>query len=137
MARARFGLFGVNEIAVVTSRADSGATAAQSVTAFAQLDAGGAIRPRKMTICGKNGSNLRPAAQNRVTSWCQSRDSCDKKLCLHYEMREIHDFGSKSCSSWIHSSHTAPRFRVSDWSRNTLALWTNLVQLFRSVLPRQ
>src|SRR5678815_1887847 len=90
-----------------------------------------AIRPRKMTARAETGLNLREAAQNNVTSWCQRLVSCDKKLCLHYEMPNIHDFGSKSCSSWIRSSHTPGQFPVSPRSNTTLALWTDLVQLFR------
>jgi len=102
------------------------------MTGFLNLSARVAIRPSKMTGRGKNGLNLREAAQNPVTSWCQRLVSCDKNLCLHYEMPKIHDFGSKSCSSWIHSSQTARHFSASRRSNKTLALWTNLVQLFRS-----
>ena len=77
------------------------------MTRFLNLSARVAIRPSKMTGRGKNGLNLREAAQNPVTSWCQTHVTCGRTLCLHYELREIHDFGSKSCSSWIHSSHMA------------------------------
>ena len=102
------------------------------MTGLQNLSARVAIRPSKMTVQVKNGLNLREAAQNPVTSWCQRLVSCDKKLCLHYEMPNIHDFGSESCSSWIHSSHTPRQFPVSPRSNRTLALWTDLVQLFRS-----
>jgi hypothetical protein len=102
------------------------------MTRFLYLSARVAIRPRKMTGRGKNGLNLREAAQNPVTSWCQRLVSCDKNLCLHYEMPKIHDFGSKSCSSWIHSSHTTRQFTVSHRNNKALSLRTNLVQLFRS-----
>jgi hypothetical protein len=105
---------------------------ASGMTGLQNLSARVAIRPSKMTVQVKNGLNLRGLAQKPVTSWCQRLVSCDKNLCLHYEMPRIHDFGSKSCSSWIHSSQMTRRNLASRWSSNTLAPWTNLVQLFRS-----
>src|SRR5687768_2572076 len=102
------------------------------MTVLSKLSARVAIRPRKMTNAVEIGPFLRGAAQNAVTNWCQSYICCDKQLCLHYEVAEIHDFGLKSCSSWIHSSHTAPRNLANGWSNNPLAMWTNLVRLFRS-----
>jgi hypothetical protein len=102
------------------------------MTALSKLSARVAIRPMKMTSGLKIGPDRRAAAQNAVTSWCQSHLSCDRKLSLHYEMPKIHDFGSESCSSWIHSSHTAPLNPANGWSYKTLAMWTNLVRLFRS-----
>jgi hypothetical protein len=102
------------------------------MTGLPRLTACVVIRPRKMTNGLKIGPVSRGAAQNAVTNWCQSRVGCDKKLCLHYESHEIHDFGLKSCSSWIYSSQIAPHARANGWSNNTLALGTNLVRLFRS-----
>jgi hypothetical protein len=102
------------------------------MTSLPKLSARVVVRPRKMTNVVKIGPFLRGAAQDVVTNWCQSRAGCDKQLCLHYEMPGIHDFGLKSCSSWIHSSHTTPRNLASGLINNTLTLWTNLVRLFRS-----
>ncbi len=102
------------------------------MTDSGQVSFRGGIRPSKMTIRVKNEVDSCLTAQIPVTEWCQSRVCCDRKLCLHYEMPRIHDFGLKSCSSWIHSSHIAPTNLASGWSNNTLAMWTNLVQLFRS-----
>src|SRR4030095_9326981 len=102
------------------------------MTGLARLSARVAIRPRKMKIRVKNGPDLPGAAQKAVTSWCQTHVTCGRTLCLHYELREIHDFGSKGCSSWIHSSHMATQIIASGWSSKTLSTWTNLVRLFRS-----
>jgi hypothetical protein len=109
-----------------------GLDAPDGVTADLRLSARVAIRPRKMTNRMKSGLFPGWAAQIAVTDWCQHPYGCDKKLCLHYEMPEIHDFGSKSCSSWIHSSHMSHLNPASGRSNNTLDLWTNLVRLFRS-----
>ena len=132
MARGRFGVFGVSYCGPGEEAGRRGPDGAFPVTEFQAPTVGVGIRPSKMTGRGKNGLNLREAAQNPVTSWCQSRIGCDKQLCLHYETHRIHDFGLKSCSSWIHSSHTAPRNLANGWSNNPLALWTNLVRVFRS-----
>ena len=102
------------------------------MTGLARLSARVVIRPRKMTIRLKNRPDLRGAAQKAVTSWCQTLVTCGRTLCLHYELREIHDFDSKSCSSWIHSSQIAPQILASGWSNKALSTWTNLVRLFRS-----
>ena len=77
------------------------------VTEFQELGVGVAIRPRKVGLPKKNRAELKSPSQKDGTNWCQIRNCCDKKLCLHYEMPKIHDFGLKSCSSWIPSSHIA------------------------------
>src|SRR4030095_8101166 len=102
------------------------------MTGLARLSARVAIRPRKMKIRVKNGPDLPGAAQKAVTSWCQTHVTCGRTLCLHYELREIHDFGSKSCSSWIHSSHMARPGRANGWKFRHLDPWANLVRLFRN-----
>jgi hypothetical protein len=107
MAQGRFGLFGVNWPESVIDSGWMGRVPLLPVTGLLSHSAHVAIRPRKMTITQENVAEGGGAAQNPVTSWCQSNAGCDKKLCLHYETYEIHDFGSKSCSSWIRSSHMA------------------------------
>ena len=107
MGQRRFGLFGVNASFMGMEFSREGRKCQFTVTGMLSHGARVAIRPRKMTKRLRNGLYFRVPAQNTVTSWCQSLPGCDKNLCLHYETTEIHDFGSKSCSSWICSSHMA------------------------------
>src|SRR5688572_1280459 len=132
MGRRQFRLFGVSGQLSVFNALVWCSQLLIAMTALSKLSARVAIRPRKMRNGVEIGLLPRGAAQNAVTNWCQTHNCCDKQLCLHYEVHEIHDFGSKSCSSWIHSSHTAPRNLANGWSKKTLAMWTNLVRLFRS-----
>jgi hypothetical protein len=101
-------VFGVNTPITVTDRRIRWLEPQQEVTDSLGCIARVAIRPRKMTGRADSGPNFSRTAQNAVTSWCQRLLDCDKTLCLYYETPNIHDFGSKSCSSWIHQSHFIP-----------------------------